>query len=143
MQTPDPDAASFLPTFAEWVEACWFAEHDAADRRLEAVLRLPPDTVLVGSMVVLGRLMESFATAPEDIAAALVAHLVVGSDGARAAVIRDVVLATGAEPADHRPLLARHGPEAVTRAALECASFLAQAIAEREGVVPSSIVRGL
>ncbi|MDQ3946753.1 MAG: hypothetical protein M3357_16685 [Actinomycetota bacterium] len=49
----------------------------------------------------------------------------------------------GAGPAARGGLLARHGSEAVTGAALECASFLAQVLANREGVVPSSILRDL
>lgn len=138
----DPDRSTFLAAFAEWVEACWFSERDAADRRLEAVLGLPADVLLVNAMAVLGRLMEAFSAAGDDMAAALAEHLVAGSDAARQALIRDVVLAAAAAPAARRPLLARHGLEAVTGAALECASFLAQVLAEREGVVPSSVIQG-
>ena len=70
------------------MEACWFAEREAADDRLQAMLGFPADVVLVGSLSV----------------------------------------------------LARHGAESVTGAALECASVLAQAMANRQGVVPSSIL---
>jgi hypothetical protein len=139
------DVRSFVLAFGEWVEACWFGEHEVATRRLEAVLGLPADVVLVGGLSLLGRLLETYIPAQEDdVAAALAHHLVVmGPDPQRESLIRDVVLAARSAPAAQAGLLARHGAEAVIVTALECASFLAQAEAERQGVVPSSILEGL
>jgi hypothetical protein len=139
------DVRSFVLAFGEWVEACWFGEHEVATRRLEAVLGLPADVVLVGGLSLLGRLLETSIPAQEDdVAAALAHHLVVmGPDPQRESLIRDVVLAARSAPATQAGLLARHGAEAVIVTALECASFLAQAEAERQGVVPSSILEGL
>jgi hypothetical protein len=137
---------SFVEAFAEWVEACWFAEREAADARLEAVLRFPADQVLTGSLAVLARLLPTFAPAGEtEVAGALVEHLLItGPDPKREALIRDVVLGAGSG-AGRGPgaLVARHGTEAVTGTALECASVLAQAMANRQGVVPSSILLDL
>ena len=53
-----PDLDAFVAAFGEWVEACWFAEHDRAPARLEALLAFPPDVVLVGSLELLRRLLE-------------------------------------------------------------------------------------
>jgi hypothetical protein len=141
----EPDAPSFVHAFSEWVEACWFDERDVAGPRLEAVLGLPADVVLVGSLSLLARLLEAFAPAGEaDVAAALAHHLIItGPDPEREALIRAVVLVAGSTPAARAALLARHGAEAIIAAALECASFLTQAEANRQGVVPSSILDGL
>jgi hypothetical protein len=141
----ESDVAAFVIAFTEWVEACWFDERDLTARRLDAVLRFSADVVLVGSLSLLGRLVEASGSGgPEAVAAALAQHLIVtGPDPERQALIRDVVVAAGAKPAARAALLARHGSEAVTRGALECASFLTQVLADREGVVPSSIVRDL
>jgi hypothetical protein len=141
----EPDAASFVPAFTDWVEACWFGEGDVATRRLEAVLGLPAEVVLVGSLSLLARLLETLAPPGEaDVAAALAHHLIItGPDPEREALIRDVVLAACSTPAARAALLARHGAEAVAGAALECASFLTQAEANRQGVVPSSILDGI
>lgn len=138
----DPDA--FSAAFAEWVEACWFDEREATDRRLDAVLSFPPGVVLAGSLALLARLVAATGSGGEDVAAALAQHLIVsGPDPEREALIRDVVLAAGAPPPARRPLFGRHDPGAIIRTALECASYLTQVLAEREGVVPSSIVRDL
>jgi len=141
----DSDLAAFVEAFSEWVEACWFDERDVTGRRLEVVLRFAPDLVLVGSLSLVARLVPAVAGAGEEhVGAALAHHLVVtGPDPGREALIRDVVLGAGAGPAARADLLARHGSEAVTRAALESASFLTQVLADREGVVPSSILRDL
>ena len=141
----DPEASTFLTAFTEWVEACWFSERDAADHRLDAVLGFPADVVLVNAMAVLGRLTVAFAPATADeVAGALAQHLVVRRpDPAREALIRDVVAAAAGPSGGRLAVVRLHGGEAVTRAALECASFLAQVAADREGVVPSSILRGL
>lgn len=141
----EPDAPSFALAFTEWVETCWFGERDVAARRLDAVLGFPADVVLVGSLSLLARLLEAFAPAGEaEVAAALAHHLIImGPDPERETLIREVVLAAGSTPAARAALLARHGAEAITGAALECASFLTQAVANREGVVPSSILEGL
>jgi hypothetical protein len=141
----EADVRSFVLAFGEWVEACWFGEHEVADRRLEAMLGLPADVVLVGALSLLGRLLETSIPAREDdVAAALAHHLVVmGPDAQRESLIRDVVLAAKSAPGARAGLLARHGAEAVIVTALECASFLTQAEAERQGVVPSSLLEGL
>jgi hypothetical protein len=136
----DPEA--FLAAFAEWVEACWFDERTATGPRLDAVLAFPPEVVLAGSLGLLARLAEAAGSDRDVIAAALAEHLIVtGPDAPRRALIRAVVLAAGAPAADRRRLLGGHDPQAVAGAALECASFLAQVLAERDGVVPSSVVR--
>ena len=124
------------------MEACWFAEREAADDRLQAMLGFPADVVLVGSLSVLARLLEAFAPGGQaEMAAALADHLLItGPDPQRETLIRDVVLGAGAGPPARLALLARHGAESVTGAALECASVLAQAMANRQGVVPSSIL---
>ncbi|MGH8993660.1 MAG: hypothetical protein ACRDZ7_19280 [Acidimicrobiia bacterium] len=138
------DLEAFVDAFSEWVEACWFDERDLTAPRLEAVLGFPGDVVLVGSLGLLDRLVGALATDREEVAAALAQHLIVsGPDPARQALIRDVVLAAAAPAAARAPLLAGHDSRAVTGAALECASFLTQVLAERDGVVPSSIVRDL
>ena len=145
------DLDAFVPAFGEWVEACWFAEHDRAATRLEALLDFPPDVVLVGALTVLGRLVElsdprGFAPAlgdAADVGAALADHLLItGPDPDRAALIRAVVAGAGpgADPAARRELLVTYGSEAVTAAALECSSVLAQALANRWGVVPSKVL---
>lgn len=141
----ESDMAAFVVAFSEWVEACWFDERDVTGRRLDAVLRFSPDVVLVGSLSLLARLVAAvIATGGEPVAAALAHHLIVtGPDPDREALIRDAVLGAGAGPVARGALLAGHGSEAVTRAALECASFLAQVLADREGVVPSSVLRDL
>jgi hypothetical protein len=141
----EADVRSFVLAFSEWVEACWFDEREAASRRLEAVLALPPEVVLVGALSVLGRLLERIGPAGDsDVGAALAHHLIVtGPDPEREALIGDVVAAARSTPAARAALLGRHDAGAITAAALECASFLAQAEAERQGVVPSSILEGL
>lgn len=146
------DLDGFVAAFGEWVEACWFAEQDRAEGRLEAVLAFPPDVVLVGALTVLARLLElsdprGFAPAlggVGDVGAALAEHLLItGPDPAREALIRAVVARAGAAPAARRELLSTYGAEAVTAAALECSSVLAQALANRWGVVPSNVLEDL
>jgi hypothetical protein len=141
-----------VAAFGEWVEACWFAEHDQAEARLEALVAFPPDVVLVGALWLLGRLLEvndPRGLAPAlgdagDVGAALVEHLLItGPDPAREALIRAVVSAAAAGPEARRELLVAYGPEAVEGAALECSSVLAQALANRWGVVPSNILEDL
>lgn len=140
-EVAEPLSDSFIGAFSEWVEACWFGEREAADRRLAAVLAFPADVVVVGSLSLLARLLEDFDRSEGDVAAALVHHLVVtGPDPERGALIGDVVHAAVSPPAARAAILGRHGVEAVASAALECASFLAQAAANRHGVVPSSII---
>jgi hypothetical protein len=138
----EPDPASFRTAFTEWVEACWFAEHDAAERHLEAMLRFPANVVFAGSLSLLADLLEGFAPGDEaDVATALADHLIMtGPDPEREALIRDVVVAAGSAPADRAAVLGRHTVEAITGAALECASLFAQAMANRDGVVPSTIL---
>jgi hypothetical protein len=152
-----PDLDGFVAAFGEWVEACWFAEQGPAQARLEALLAFPPDVVLVGALWVLARLLEvsdprglgrgfadTAATTDPDVGAALAEHLIItGPDPAREALIRAVVAAAGAGPEARRELLVTYGPEAVEGAALECASVLAQALANRWGVVPSNILEDL
>ena len=106
------------------------------------MLGFPADVVLVGSLSLLARLLQAFAPGGEaEVAGALADHLIItGPDPERETLIRDVVLGAVASAPDRVALLARHGAEAVTRAALECASVLAQAMANRQGVVPSSIL---
>ena len=154
-QPPDIDA--FIAAFGEWVEACWFAEHDRAPDRLEALLAFPPDVVLVGSLELLRRLLElsdprGLATGlgdtgdliDGDIGGALAEHLLItGPDPPRETLIRAVVAGADASPDVRRELLLTYGPEAVTGAALECSSVLAQALANRWGVVPSNILEDL
>jgi hypothetical protein len=144
-----PELDAFVAAFGEWVEACWFAEHDRAPGRLEAVLAFPPDVVLVGALWVLRRLLELSdprGVAPAlgdtaDVAAALVDHLLItGPDPGREQVIRAVVVAAGGGPEARREVLATYGAEAVEAAALECSSVLAQALANRWGVVPTNIL---
>lgn len=143
------DLDAFVPAFAEWVEACWFAEQERAESRLEALLAFPPDVVLVGALTILSRLLELSdprGLAPAlgdgaDVGQALAKHLLItGPDPAREALIRAVVAGAGAAPAARRELLVTYGAEAVTAAALECSSVLAQALANRWGVVPSNIL---
>jgi hypothetical protein len=138
-----------VAAFGEWVEACWFAEHDRALGRLEAVLAFPPDVVLVGALWVLRRLLELSdprGVAPAlgdsaDVGEALAAHLLItGPDPAREELIRAVVVAAGGTTEARRQLLEDYGAEAVEAAALECSSVLAQALANRWGVVPSNIL---
>src|ERR1044072_116975 len=137
---PFPELQPFVAAFGEWVEACWFAEQDRAETRLEALLAFPPDVVLVGALTVLARLLEwsdprGFAPGlggAGDIGAALAEHLLVtGPDPAREALIRAVVARAGAAPAARRELLSTYGSEAVTAAALECSPVLAQARGNR------------
>jgi hypothetical protein len=144
-----PDLDGFVTAFAEWVEACWFAEHARAEARLEALVAFPADVILVGALWILGRLLElndPRGLAPAlgdvgDVGAALAEHLLItGPDPAREELIRAVVAAAGAGPEDRRALLVAYGPEAVEAAALECSSVLAQALANRWGVVPSNIL---
>jgi hypothetical protein len=145
------DLDAFVPAFGEWVEACWFAEQDQAEARLEALLAFPPDVVLVGSFTILSRLLElsdprGFAPPLDDVAdlgQALADHLLItGPDPDREELIRSVVecAGPGAPPAARRELLTTYGSEAVTAAALECSSVLAQALANRWGVVPSNVL---
>jgi hypothetical protein len=140
--TRETDVQSFVLAFGEWVEACWFGEQEAAGRRLEVLLALPTAVVLLGAMSVLGRLLEAMGPAGrDDVGAALAHHLIVtGPDPEREMLIRDVVAAAGSAPAERAALLGRHDSGAIAAAALECASFLTQAEAERQGVVPSSIL---
>ena len=154
-QPPDIDA--FVAAFGEWVEACWFAEHDRAPARLEALLAFPPDVVLVGSLELLRRLLErsdprglasGLGDAGDlvggDVGGALAEHLLItGPDPPREALIRAVVAGAGASPDVRRELLLTYGPEAVMGAALECSSVLTQALANRWGVVPSNILEDL
>jgi len=149
---PLPDLDRFVIAFGEWVEACWFAEHDQADARLEALVAFPPDVVLVGALWILSRLLElndprGLAPALGDVAdvgGALAEHLLItGPDPAREELIRAVVAAAGATPEVRRELLLTYGAEAVEGAALECSSVLAQALANRWGVVPSNILEDL
>ncbi|HZI38290.1 MAG TPA: hypothetical protein VFF24_08290, partial [Acidimicrobiia bacterium] len=79
------------------MEACWFAEADRADARLEAVVAFPPDVVLVGSLWILRRLLEvndPRGLAPGlgeagDVGGALAQHLLItGPDPPREALIR-------------------------------------------------------
>jgi hypothetical protein len=140
----ESELAAFVVAFGEWVEACWFDERADTGRRLDAVLAFPSGVVLVGSLSLLARLVEAAGGGAEDVAAALAQHLIVpGPDPGRQALIRDVVLAAGASPADRASLLGRHDSEAIAGTALECASFLTQVLAERDGVVPSSILEEL
>jgi hypothetical protein len=143
----ESDVPAFIVAFSEWVEACWFDERDMTGRRLDAVLGFPAEVVLVGSMSLLARLMEAFAPAgagAEAVASAVAHHLIVtGPDPERQSLIREVVLAAGSTAAARGSLLGRHDSGSITRAALESASFLTQVLADREGVVPSSIVRDL
>lgn len=138
------DLEAFVAAFGEWVEACWFAEQDSAEVRLEALLAFPPDVVLVGALTILSRLLElsdprGFDV--DDVGGALAEHLLItGPDPAREALIRAVVARAGAAPAARRELLVTYGTEAVTAAALECSSVLAQALANRWGVVPSNVL---
>jgi hypothetical protein len=133
------------------VEACWFAESDRADARLEAVVAFPPDVVLVGSLWILRRLLEvndprglAPALGEGDVGAALAEHLLItGPDPRREALIRAVVAAAGAGPEARRALLTTYGTEAVEATALECSSVLAQALANRWGVVPTTILEDL
>jgi hypothetical protein len=134
------------------VEACWFAEHDRAPARLEALLAFPADVVLVGSLELLGRLLElsdpkggsPALGSTGDIGGALAEHLLItGPDPGREALIRAVVAGAGGAPPARRELLVTYGSEAVTAAALECSSVLTQALANRWGVVPSNILEDL
>ena len=141
----EPGLGPFKTAFTEWVEACWFAETEAAQRHLDTLLGFPANVVFAGSLSVLAQLLEAFAPAGvADVAAALADHLLItGPDPVREALIRDVVVAAGSEPAARGALLGRHSVEAVTGAALECASLFAQAMANRDGVVPSIILEDL
>jgi len=101
-----------VAAFGEWVEACWFAEHDRAPARLEALLAFAPDVVLVGALWILGRLLElsdprglaagvgdARDTTPTDLGGALAEHLLIaGPDPAREALIRAVVQSAGPDP---------------------------------------------
>ncbi|HEX6380534.1 MAG TPA: hypothetical protein VF180_04765 [Acidimicrobiia bacterium] len=147
-----PDLDAFVAAFGEWVEACWFAESERAETRLEALVAFPPEVVLVGSLWILRRLLEvndPRGLAPAfgdtgDVGGALAEHLLItGPDPAREALIRAVVAAAGAGPEARRVLLAEYGPEAVEAAALECSSVLAQALANRWGVVPTNILEDI
>jgi hypothetical protein len=147
-----PDLDAFVAAFGEWVEACWFAENDRAVARRDAVVAFPPEVVLVGALWILRRLLEvndPRGLAPAlgdtgDVGGALAEHLLItGPDPAREALIRAVVAAAGAGPEARRALLITYGPEAVEAAALECSSVLAQALANRWGVVPSNILEDL
>lgn len=150
---PVPDLDPFVSAFGEWVEACWFAEHDRAPDRLEALLAFPVDVVLVGSLELLGRLVDladprggnpGLGDPGGDVGAALAGHLLItGPDPPREALIRAVVAGAGGAPPARRELLATYGSEAVTAAALECSSVLVQALANRWGVVPSNILEDL
>ena len=86
-----PDLDAYVTAFGEWVEACWFAEQDRTQARLEALLAFPPDVVLVGALWILSRLLElsdprglaigdvvdDDVTAGPDLAGALAAHLII------------------------------------------------------------------
>jgi hypothetical protein len=147
-----PDLDAFVTAFGEWVEACWFAEAEGAETRLEALVAFPPDVVLVGALWILRRLLEvndPRGVAPAigdagDVGGALAEHLLItGPDPPREALIRAVVAAAGAGPEARRTLLKTYGTEAVEAAALECSSVLAQALANRWGVVPTNILEDL
>jgi hypothetical protein len=147
-----PELDAFVAAFGEWVEACWFAEHDRAVARLEAVVAFPPEVVLVGALWVLRRLLEvndPRGLAPAlgeagDVGGALAEHLLItGPDPSRESLIRAVVAAAGSGPEARRVLLMTYGAEAVEATALECSSVLAQALANRWGVVPSNILEDL
>ena len=147
-----PDLEAFVAAFGEWVEACWFAEQDRAASRLQAVVAFPPDVVLVGALWILRRLLEvndPRGLAPAlgevgDVGGALAEHLLItGPDPDREALIRAVVAAVAAGPDARRALLATYGTEAVEATALECSSVLAQALANRWGVVPTNILEDL
>jgi hypothetical protein len=147
-----PELDDFVAAFGEWVEACWFAEQDRAEARLETLVAFPPEVVLVGALWILRRLLEvndPRGLAPAlgeagDVGAALAEHLLItGPDPAREALIRAVVAAAGAGPEARRALLATYGAEAVEATALECSSILAQALANRWGVVPTNILEDL
>ena len=149
-----PDLDAYVAAFGEWVEACWFAEHDRARAWLEKVLAFPADVVLVGALTILRRLLELSdprGLAPAlgdaehlsdgDVGAALADHLLItGPDPGREALIRAVVTAAGGGPDARRAVLLAYGPEAVEGAALECSSVLTQALANRWGVVPTNIL---
>jgi hypothetical protein len=144
-----PDLDDFVAAFGEWVEACWFAEHERARAWLEKVLAFPADVVLVGALTTLRRLLELSdprGLAPalgdgRDVGAALAEHLLItGPDPAREALIRAVVTAAGSGPEARREVLVAYGPEAVEGAALECSSVLTQALANRWGVVPTNVL---
>ena len=147
-----PDLDAFVAAFGEWVEACWFAESARADSRLEDLVAFPPDVVLVGALWILRRLLEvndprGFAPGlgdAGDVGAALAEHLLIaGPDPARETLIRAVVTAARTGPEAQRALLATYGTEAVEATALECSSVLAQALANRWGVVPTNILEDL
>ena len=147
-----PELDAFIAAFGEWVEACWFAEAERADARLEAVVAFPPDVVLVGALWILRRLLEvndPRGLAPAlgdagDVGAALAEHLLItGPDPDREALIRAVVAAAGTTAEARRAVLQTYGAEAVEAAALECSSVLAQALANRWGVVPTNILEDL
>jgi hypothetical protein len=149
-----PDLDAFVAAFGEWVEACWFAEHDRARAWLEKVVAFPPDVVLVGALTTLRRLLElsdprglaPVLGDPEhlcdgEVGAARAEHLLItGPDPGREALIRAVVTAAGGGPEARRQVLVAYGPEAVEGTALECASVLTQALANRWGVVPTNIL---
>ena len=145
MMAGEPDLSSFRSVFTEWVEACWFAEREAATRHLDALLGFPAEVLFVGSLSLLAQLLAVFAPGAEaEVARALADHLIIaGPDPAREALIRDVVVAAGSNPTGRAALLGGHTAEAITGAALECASLFAQAMANREGVVPSIILEDL
>ena len=112
-------------------------------------MAFPPDVVLVGALTILRRLLELSdprGLAPAlgnvaDLAGALAEHLLItGPDPAREALIRAVVVAAGGGPEARRQVLLTFGTEAVEGAALECSSVLAQALANRWGVVPTNIL---
>ncbi|MGH8999866.1 MAG: hypothetical protein ACRDY7_10815 [Acidimicrobiia bacterium] len=135
---------AFADTFCEWVEALWFGERDAATARLEALVALPGEVVLAGALGVVRLLVGG--RDPEAVAEAVASHLIVGRpDPPRRALIADVVRmgAPGTSPAERTVLLARHGAAVVSASALECASFLTQVEAERQGVIPSAVLAGL
>ena len=79
-----------------------------------------------------------------DMGGALAAHLLItGPDPAREELIRAVVVGAAGGPEARRQLLVAYGTEAVEATALECSSVLAQALANRWGVVPSNILEDL
>jgi hypothetical protein len=109
------------------------------------LLAFPVDVVLVGSLELSDpRGLRPALGSAADVGGALAEHLLItGPDPPREALIRAVVTGAGAAPAARRELLVTYGSEAVTATALECSSVLAQALANRWGVVPSNILEDL
>ena len=128
----------FAKCFGEWVEACFFGEQERAAEQLDEVLDRPAVVLEAQSLAVIARMLEPFEGASEEeLAAALSAHLLARPSAEREALIASVIHHARAP----REPIPDDVDEAAT--ALECASFLVQLAAEREGVVPTSILKGL